>query len=67
VSKPLVEIKYSRIKVSGWVHWELIYDAPNGKRLFVAQENGTENNKRLAKKAAEHAQRLTQAALEKGK
>lgn len=67
MSKPIVTIKYETIAHSGRVLWSLEYDRPNGKRLFVTNENGAESNKRKAQKAAEHARRLTQAALDKGR
>lgn len=61
-----VVIKYET-RSTGVVHWQLKYEDGSGIHLFVCSENGTENNKRKAKKAAEHAQRLTQAAVDRKK
>lgn len=59
------KIKYTTIRHSGWVHWALEYEDGSNIHLFVCSENGTESNKAKAKKAAEHAKRLTDAALAK--
>jgi len=50
---------------NGRVRWQLQYEDGTNVHVFVCSENGAENNKRKAKKAAEHAKRLTDAALEK--
>ncbi len=56
---------YTPIPSSGQVRWELQYEDGSFIHLFACSENGTESNKAKAKKAAEHAKRLTDAALAK--
>lgn len=57
-------IKY-QTRSTGYVYWELKYEDGSGIHIFAAQENGTESNKRKAKKAAEHSKRLTDTAISK--
>lgn len=58
------KIKYIKVP-SGWVRWQLQYEDGSSIHLFVCSENGAESNKAKAKKAAEHAKRLTDYALAK--
>lgn len=58
-------INYETVRHSGLVRWNLKYEDGSGIHIFVAQENGSASNKVKAKKAAEHAKRLTDAALAK--
>ncbi|WP_422759147.1 hypothetical protein [Paenarthrobacter sp. C1] len=58
-------IEYETVRHSGYVLWSLKYEDGSNIHLFVAQENGSASNKSKAKKAAEHAKRLTDAALAK--
>lgn len=59
-------ISYKRLP-AGSVYWELNYTDGSSIHIFASSENGVEKNMRRAKKAAEHAQRLTEAALERKK
>lgn len=59
------KIKYTTAPTSKWVRWQLQYEDGSGIHLFVCSENGAESNRKKAKKAAEHAKRLTDAALSK--
>lgn len=61
-SAPKTVITYKTLH-TGSVLWELKFEGGSDIHLFVAQENGTESNKAKAKKAAEHAKRLTDDAL----
>lgn len=56
------EIRYNTLP-SGHVQWNLVYEDGTRIHLFATSENGGENNKDKAKKAAEHAKRLTDNAL----
>jgi len=56
-------IKYETIPHSGYVLWQLKYEDGSNINIFVCSENGATSNKAKAKKAAEHAKRLTDAAL----
>jgi hypothetical protein len=58
------KIKYTAI-ASGWVRWQLQYEDGSSVHIFACSENGAESNKKKAKKAAEHAKRLTDDALAK--
>jgi hypothetical protein len=57
------KITYETIRHSGWVRWQLQYEDGSSIHIFVCSENGGASNKAKAKKAAEHAKRLTDAAL----
>lgn len=58
-------IKYETIRHSGYLHWTLQYEDGSNIHIFACSENGATSNKAKAKKAAEHAKRLTDAALAK--
>lgn len=58
-------INYETVSHSGWVLWQLRYEDGSPIHIFVCSENGATSNKAKAKKAAEHAKRLTDAALAK--
>lgn len=58
-------IEYETVLHSGWVHWRLRYEDGSPIHIFVCSENGATSSKAKAKKAAEHAKRLTDAALAK--
>lgn len=56
------EIRYDPLP-DGSVHWNVVYEDGSRIHLFATSENGCQSNRAKAKKAAEHAKRLTDAAL----